>query len=64
MMKDYKAVAIKQSKGVGANEYTFIIKGNNPNQAHINAQSHITNSFEAKATYHIELTLIGNSLIQ
>ena len=63
MLKDYKAVAIKQSNGTGANDYTFIIKGNNVNQAHLNAQSHISNSFDANATYHIELTLIGDSLI-
>lgn len=64
MIKDYKAMAIKQSKGTGANEYTFIIKGNNANQAYTNAQNHIADSFDAKASYHIELTLIGDSLIQ
>tara|TARA_R110001583_G_scaffold15058_4_gene62424 strand:- start:539 stop:733 length:195 start_codon:yes stop_codon:yes gene_type:complete len=64
MIKDYKAVALKQSAGTGANTYTFIVKGQNQKEASINAQNHILNSFEAKAIYHIELSLIGDSLIQ
>lgn len=64
MTKDYKAVALKQSPGTGANDYTFIVKGQNKKEASINAQIHILNSFDAKANYHIELSLIGDSLIQ
>ena len=64
MLKDYKAVALKQSKTRGENSYTFIIKGNDAKEAIENAKAHIRYNFQSKADYHIELTLIGNSLIQ
>lgn len=62
MTKDFKAVAIKQSQGTGENQYTFIVKGNNPSEAYANAKHHIANTFEAEAFYHIELSVIGESL--
>ncbi|MDC6364696.1 MULTISPECIES: hypothetical protein [Flavobacteriaceae] len=63
-LKDYKAVALKQSTLSGESSYTFIIKGHNRSEAFINAKYHIKNSFNADADYHIELTFIGDSLIQ
>ena len=64
MLKDYKAVALKSAEGTGYKSYTFITKGNNVKEALVNAQNHIKNDHKADAEYHIELTLIGNSLIQ
>lgn len=64
MLKDYKAVALKISHGNGGGSYTFIIKGNDVNEALINAQDHISNTFAASANYNITLELIGDSLIQ
>jgi hypothetical protein len=64
MIKDYKAVALKQSAGTGANTYTFIVKGQNQKEATINAQNYILNTYSASANYHVSLELIGNSLLQ
>lgn len=45
-------------------KYAFIIKGEDADEALINSQNHITNSYKDKNFYEIELTLIGDSLIQ
>lgn len=64
MLKDYKAVGLKQTEESGLDSYTFIIKGKNIEEALVNAQNHIRYDCKAEADYHIDLELIGNSLIQ
>ncbi|MBO0329882.1 hypothetical protein [[Muricauda] lutisoli] len=64
MLKDYKAVALKNSEGSGCDSYTFIIKGNNREEALLNAQNHIEFDHKASAKYHIELSYIGKSLTE
>jgi len=64
MLKDYKAVGLKKTEESGSNSYTFIIKGKNIEEALVNAQNHIKYDHKAEASYHIDLELIGDSLIQ
>ncbi|MEP3836933.1 MAG: hypothetical protein ABJM36_04770 [Algibacter sp.] len=63
MIKDYKIEAFTNDDE-RARKYEFIIKGKDEQEALLNAQIHITNSYKDDDFYEIEMSLIGNSLIQ
>lgn len=63
MIKDYKIEAFT-NYDLPVRKYAFIIKGKDEKEALLNAQNHITNSFNDDDFYEIEMSLIGNSLTQ